>query len=716
MDPAICPMCFENYSQERKPMIICQEGHSICELCVKTVEHCIFCRSSFEGFKPILNRSLLQIVEKIKIESKEQKVPFIPLSELEVEQKPFAVGGTAQIYKGKWKGKDVVIKRINVLNDEKANQQFENELKLAMKFEHPSIIKMFGKTEMDKMIAIVMEFANQGDLTNKIPNLTSEEQIDYSLQIIEGIKILHSNSIIHRDLKPENILIINNQPKIADFGISKVRENTLKVTSATVSFGYSAPELFTKENIYDTSCDIFSLSMILYEIFSKQKPFGNLNPLMITLHVVNGARPEFPNNFPKELSELINKSWSLNPKERGTLKEFHECLNWMKFPKESPEKDEKNKISNNLKDKSQSKTPDRNEKTKTHKTSSKKISMENSKLKEEEKNSMEKRAKIIIELVKSEEEYNKDLQVIIEHFMKPLKQKKFMNETDIRKIFSNIETISSVNQQILQAFKREYLGDKEAAKLNVGKIFLPFMNFLKVYNNYSMDLTESIDKVTEYYKKKVFEKFIENQKETIPECKGLGILDFLIKPVQRIDKYLLLFKELLEITSQKYPDYKDLEQVYKSLGEVASYITAQQRLAEQRTILFEIDSTLSGTPKSFSLVHPSRVFIQDAVLKKKTSKKIEERKFWLFNDLIVYANPSGRFKKKKYQYEGHLSLAGAFIRDLSSQEHSLQLIPSGSKKGYTIYFENEEQKNDWMNKIKDQITNLAELQIKSNFK
>ncbi|KAJ5076625.1 palmitoyltransferase [Anaeramoeba ignava] len=335
MDPEVCPMCFENYSQERKPIIICQEGHSICELCVKTVDHCIFCRSSFEEFKPILNRSLLQIVEKIKIESKEQKVPFIPLSELEVEQKPFAVGGTSQIYKGKWKGKDVVIKRIMFVNDQKSNW-FENELKLAMKFEHPSIIKMFGKTEMDKMIAIVMEFANQGDLTNKIPNLTSEEQIDYSLQIIEGIKILHSNSIIHRDLKPENILIINNKPKIADFGISKVREHSMKVTSATVSFGYSAPELFTKENIYDTSCDIFSLSMILYEIFSKQKPFGNLNPLMITVNMVQGKRPEFPNNFPKGLSELINKSWSLNPKERGTLKEFHECLNWMKFHSNLP--------------------------------------------------------------------------------------------------------------------------------------------------------------------------------------------------------------------------------------------------------------------------------------------------------------------------------------------------------------------------------------------
>ncbi|KAJ5075045.1 aardvark [Anaeramoeba ignava] len=350
-EPEICPICFQNYSQERKPMIICQDGHSICGDCVKKIDGCPFCRTSFDDFKPILNRTLLQLIQTIQKKPKEQIIPFIPLSELEVEPKPFAIGGTAQIFKAKWKGKDVVIKRINIVTDEKANEQFENELKLAMKIEHPSIIKMYGKTEMDNLIGLVVEFANQGDLTNKILSLTFEEQVDYSLQIIEGIRVLHSNSIIHRDLKPENILVCDNQPKITDFGISKVREHTLKVTSTTVSFGFSAPELFQKENIYDTSCDIFSLSMILYEIFSKKKPFGNENPMMITVKVIQGERPEFSQNFPKELSELIKKGWSSNPKERCTLNKFTQCLERIKPQKPilpiSPNNSTPSKPSNN---------------------------------------------------------------------------------------------------------------------------------------------------------------------------------------------------------------------------------------------------------------------------------------------------------------------------------------------------------------------------------
>ncbi|KAJ5076614.1 serine/threonine-protein kinase ulk3 [Anaeramoeba ignava] len=330
-EPEICPICFENYSNERKPMVICKEGHNICSFCVTKTDHCIFCKSSFKNFKPIMNESLLAFIKSIQKNSNEPIIPIIPLSELEVELEPFAKGGTAQIFKAKWKEKDVVIKRLIFLNDEKRNQQFENEIKLGMKLKNnPYIIKIHGKTKMNNVLGIVMEYAEQGDLSQKIPNLTFEEQIEYSLQIIKGIEVLHSNLIIHRDLKPENILISNNKPKITDFGISKVREHTLQVTSVIVSFRYSAPEMLESGNKYDRSCDIYSLSMILYEIFSKKQPFENENGMAIPVKVMQGERPEFPINFPKKLSELIKKGWSPNPEERCSLNEFTKCLNMMK--------------------------------------------------------------------------------------------------------------------------------------------------------------------------------------------------------------------------------------------------------------------------------------------------------------------------------------------------------------------------------------------------
>ncbi|KAJ5073774.1 serine/threonine protein kinase [Anaeramoeba ignava] len=315
MEPEICPQCFENYSKLKKPMIICQEGHTICESCLKKSNSCIFCRSSFDDFRPIPNRALLSLVEKLKNQTNQEIIPAIPLKELQIEPEPFSNGETCQIFKAKWKSKDVVIKRLNILNNEKAKKEFHNEIKLAMKLDHPSIVRIYGIVEMDSMLGIVMDYAGEGDLKKRMHNLTFDEQIKFSLDIIEGIKFLHSNAIIHRDLKPENILISGNKPKISDFGVSRVREHTMKVTKTTNSFRYSAPELFNEGNEYDTSCDIYSLAMILYSIFAKKEPFDDLNFIQVTMTVMNGNRPEFPNNFPKELSELIKKGWNFNPKE-----------------------------------------------------------------------------------------------------------------------------------------------------------------------------------------------------------------------------------------------------------------------------------------------------------------------------------------------------------------------------------------------------------------
>ncbi|KAJ5073773.1 serine/threonine protein kinase [Anaeramoeba ignava] len=271
-----------------------------------------------------------QCLKKLKPSGINEQIKPIPLKELQIESKPFSIGETCQIFKAKWKSKDVVIKKFNILNDEKAKKEFHNEINFATKLNHPSIVRIYGIVEMDSMLGIVMDYALEGDLKNKIINLTFDEQIRFSLDIIEGIKFLHSKSIIHRDLKPENILIFSNKPKISDFGVSRVKEHTMKVTKTTGSFRYSAPELFNEGNEYDASCDIYSLAMILYSIFAKKEPFDNLNFIQVTMTVMNGNRPEFTNNFPKELSELIKKGWDFNPKERCSLDQFTQCLKKLK--------------------------------------------------------------------------------------------------------------------------------------------------------------------------------------------------------------------------------------------------------------------------------------------------------------------------------------------------------------------------------------------------
>ncbi|KAJ5072425.1 palmitoyltransferase [Anaeramoeba ignava] len=244
----ICPICKQKYSKERKPMIICLKSHSICE------------------------------------------------------KYPFAFGSSANIYKAKWGTNQIVIKKLSIQTDE-YKKLFQNEVNFNLKLNYPNIIRIFGIVEFDNDFGILMEYAEQGTLSLQIDSLSFQEQIDYSLEIIDGIKYLHLNSIIHRDLKPNHILISNNKPKISGFGNSQIQENTMKV------------EKFINDFISN---------------FLKEKPFEDEDFMSIPSKILNGERPEFPNDFPKELIEVIKKGWNQNPKERCSLNEFIQCLDQMK--------------------------------------------------------------------------------------------------------------------------------------------------------------------------------------------------------------------------------------------------------------------------------------------------------------------------------------------------------------------------------------------------
>ena len=99
-----------------------------------------------------------------------------------------------------------------------------------------------------------------------------------SIGICDGISYLHSKHIAHRDLKPENILVFETgngkfMPKIADFGTSKVIQTMVTNTSMAGTPKYAAPEILEKGRTYGASVDIYSLAMILFEIFSGEEAY-----------------------------------------------------------------------------------------------------------------------------------------------------------------------------------------------------------------------------------------------------------------------------------------------------------------------------------------------------------------------------------------------------------------------------------------------------------
>ncbi|KAJ3435614.1 faciogenital dysplasia protein [Anaeramoeba flamelloides] len=329
------------------------------------------------------------------------------------------------------------------------------------------------------------------------------------------------------------------------------------------------------------------------------------------------------------------------------------------------------------------------------------------------KTNMERRAHAINELIETEKEYLRDLNTIQIHWYNPMKENQYVDPEDLKRIFSHILMITGVNTQILQQLE-ELRGEKteieDVAKLNVGLIFLNMADYLKAYTEYCTNYDDAVEIVFKIRKNSKFEKF-EKDREKIPQVKKLSLLDFLIKPVQRVCKYPLIIKEILKGTEKTYEDYPDLAKSYTKLEKIAAYVNEKKKLVEKKKFILDLNTRISGLDKVIQLITPKRKFIWEGVLKKKSVKRIQERNFWLFNDLLLYAKSTRG--KGKFQYKGHIKLSHAIIREPKKEKNMFpfQLIPYNSQKVYTIYCKSINQKKKWVKKITELIKDLEELGI-----
>jgi serine/threonine protein kinase len=93
-----------------------------------------------------------------------------------------------------------------------------------------------------------------------------------SLQILRGLKYIHSADVLHRDLKPGNLLLnASCDLKICDFGLARTREAPTNMTEYVVTRWYRPPELFLQgSESYTTAIDIWSVGCIIGEMLGRR--------------------------------------------------------------------------------------------------------------------------------------------------------------------------------------------------------------------------------------------------------------------------------------------------------------------------------------------------------------------------------------------------------------------------------------------------------------
>ena len=225
-----------------------------------------------------------------------------------------------------------VIKQIQTddMSQKDKNDVF-NEAKILQKLDHQNIIKFiefFESTKPKPTLNIVTEYADDGDLSEKIKSqknqpFTETEILDYFTQICLALKHIHEKKIIHRDLKSGNIFLMKNGlVKLGDFGISKGFERTMEKAKTMVGTPYYLSPEILESKPYDAKSDIWALGVLLYEMMTFKMPFNANSLPMLSVKIMRGNYTPPPSVYTKDLREIVSKCLTVKPSRRPTIQEI----------------------------------------------------------------------------------------------------------------------------------------------------------------------------------------------------------------------------------------------------------------------------------------------------------------------------------------------------------------------------------------------------------
>ena len=170
---------------------------------------------------------------------------------------------------------------------------------------HPNVVPIFEAAVHGPYVVIASEYVAGGDLrawlkvnNGRAPSLAAAGQMMDG--ILAGLNHLHRNLITHRDLKPANILLQDGIPRIADFGVSRIRHPNFSWSDIAGTPAYMAPEAF--EGFKDDQTDLWSVGVILYEILMGRLPFQDQHAIL------RGDYPPVPTNVPLPVRHVIDRS------------------------------------------------------------------------------------------------------------------------------------------------------------------------------------------------------------------------------------------------------------------------------------------------------------------------------------------------------------------------------------------------------------------------
>uniref|UniRef100_A0A6I8PEI2 Intersectin 2 n=1 Tax=Ornithorhynchus anatinus TaxID=9258 RepID=A0A6I8PEI2_ORNAN len=332
-----------------------------------------------------------------------------------------------------------------------------------------------------------------------------------------------------------------------------------------------------------------------------------------------------------------------------------------------------------------------------------------------------KRQGYIHELIQTEEKYMDDLQLVIEVFQKPMAESGSLTEGEMALIFVNWKELIMSNTKLLKALRvRKKTGGEKMPVQMIGDILAAELSHMQAYIRFcSCQLSGATLLQQKTDEEAEFKEFLKKLASD-PRCKGMPLSSFLLKPMQRITRYPLLIKSILENTPENHVDHSSLKLALERAEELCSQVNEGVREKENSERLEWAQTHIQCEGLAEQLIFnsltnclgPRKLLHSGKLYKTKSNKELYG---FLFNDFLLltymvkqFAVSSGSEKlfssKSNSQfkmYKTPIFLNEVLVKlptDPSSDEPIFHI--SHIDRVYTLRTDNINERTAWVQKIK----------------
>mmetsp|Transcript_20087 Transcript_20087/g.46179 ORF Transcript_20087/g.46179 Transcript_20087/m.46179 type:complete len:368 (-) Transcript_20087:184-1287(-) len=196
--------------------------------------------------------------------------------------------------------------------DKKQRRDAINEVRVLSCLKHPYIVSYRESFSENSVLAIVMDYADGGDLYQRISRTRKAGQAFGERQILRwfteaalALKYMHDKHVLHRDLKSQNLfLTAADRLRVGDFGISKVLESTAAFAKTAIGTPYYLSPEICQEKPYSFASDMWALGCVLYEMATLRVPFDAPNLQALVQKITRGPLPAVPSHYSLDLRQL----------------------------------------------------------------------------------------------------------------------------------------------------------------------------------------------------------------------------------------------------------------------------------------------------------------------------------------------------------------------------------------------------------------------------